>query len=124
MAVHGQPESVRASPKGKLLKPSGWLGPPLLPGRAARGHHEARQPAERRSCSDSSEHSMTLADLQGRATITVEEAAEVLGVSRGLAYEAVRTGDLPALRIGRRVLIPVPQFLSLLGRSNGTGLDR
>ena len=41
-----------------------------------------------------------------RATLTVEEAAEVLGISRGLGYELVRTGELPSLRLGRRLVIP------------------
>ena len=38
-------------------------------------------------------------------TLTVEEAARVLGISRTLAYEAVRRGELPAVRIGRRLLV-------------------
>ena len=41
-----------------------------------------------------------------RLTITVTEAAELLGISRGLAYEMVRTGKLPALRFGKRLIIP------------------
>jgi excisionase family DNA binding protein len=58
---------------------------------------------------------LSLADLGGRATVTVEEVAQVLGVSRGSAYEGVRTGALPSLRLGRRVLVPVPRLLALLG---------
>lgn len=42
-----------------------------------------------------------------RLTYTVEEAAQVLGVSRGLAYELVRTGRIPSVRLGqRRIIIP------------------
>ncbi len=37
---------------------------------------------------------------------TVEEAAELLRISRGSAYEAVRTGQIPSILIGRRILIP------------------
>jgi excisionase family DNA binding protein len=44
--------------------------------------------------------------LPTRATLTVVEAAEVLGISRGLAYELVRSGDLPSLRLGRCLVIP------------------
>lgn len=33
---------------------------------------------------------------RGRLTYTVEEAAELLGVSRGAAYAAVRAGNVPA----------------------------
>ena len=41
-----------------------------------------------------------------RLTYSVEEAATVLGISRAFAYEAVQRGDIPHLRIGRRILIP------------------
>lgn len=41
-----------------------------------------------------------------RLTLTVEEAAELLGIGRNAAYEAVRLGTLPSARIGRRILIP------------------
>jgi len=40
-----------------------------------------------------------------RRTYTVTEAATVLGISRTSAYERVRAGDLPALRLGRRIVI-------------------
>lgn len=40
------------------------------------------------------------------ATITVEEFAEQAGVSRSTAYEACRTGQVPHIRLGRRILIP------------------
>jgi excisionase family DNA binding protein len=41
-----------------------------------------------------------------RLTLTVEEAAESLGISRTFAYEAVKRGEIPAIRIGRRILVP------------------
>lgn len=43
---------------------------------------------------------------QERMTLSIEEAAALLGISRALAYELVRRGDLPRLRLGRRVVIP------------------
>jgi excisionase family DNA binding protein len=43
---------------------------------------------------------------QTRLTLTVEEAAAALGISRASAYEAVRRSEIPSLRIGRRVLVP------------------
>ena len=57
---------------------------------------------------------VNLDDLAGRATLTVEEAAGLLGVSRGVAYESVRSGELPSLHLGRRVLVPVPQLMAML----------
>ncbi len=38
--------------------------------------------------------------------LTVEEAAKILRISRNSAYEAVKRGDIPSVRIGRRVLVP------------------
>jgi excisionase family DNA binding protein len=39
-------------------------------------------------------------------TITVEEAARRLGISRGLAYTLARRGEIPAVRLGRRLVVP------------------
>jgi excisionase family DNA binding protein len=41
-----------------------------------------------------------------RETLTVEEAAKVLGIGRNKAYEAVQTGEIPSLRFGNRIVIP------------------
>ena len=37
---------------------------------------------------------------------SVAEAGKRLGLSRGLMYEAVRTGQIPSIKVGRRILIP------------------
>jgi excisionase family DNA binding protein len=47
--------------------------------------------------------------------LTVEEAATVLRISRGSAYEAVRTGELPHVRIGRSIRVPRAALLALIG---------
>lgn len=49
-----------------------------------------------------------------RAILTVAEVAELLGISRGTAYEYVRTGELPSVRLGRRLVIPKHRFEELL----------
>lgn len=41
-----------------------------------------------------------------RQTLTVEEAAALLGIGRNTAYQAAASGQLPVIRIGRRLLIP------------------
>jgi excisionase family DNA binding protein len=41
-----------------------------------------------------------------RELLTVEEAQHVLGIGRSKAYEMIRRGELPALRMGRLVRIP------------------
>ena len=42
---------------------------------------------------------------EGRPTLTVEEAGEILGLSRWAAYEAANKGQLPVIRIGRRFIV-------------------
>lgn len=58
---------------------------------------------------------ITLAELENRATITIEEAGRLIGLRRSTAYEAARRGQLPTRRVGRRLLVPVPAFLVWLG---------
>jgi excisionase family DNA binding protein len=41
-----------------------------------------------------------------RLTFTVEETAQLLGLSRNSAYQACLLGHLPHLRVGKRILIP------------------
>lgn len=59
----------------------------------------------------------TLTELRNsdRATVSVEEAAALLGISLGSARKAVRNGEVPALRLGSRWLVPVPKLLAMLG---------
>jgi excisionase family DNA binding protein len=49
-------------------------------------------------------------------TCSVSEAAKILGISRAPAYRAVARGEIPAIRIGGRVLVPraaLEQMLAL-----------
>jgi excisionase family DNA binding protein len=43
---------------------------------------------------------------QEKLTYTVERAAELIGISRASAYKLVKVGQLPALRLGYRLVIP------------------
>jgi excisionase family DNA binding protein len=40
------------------------------------------------------------------ATYRIEEAAKVLGIGRNTCYEAAKSGEIPTVRIGRRLLVP------------------
>ena len=60
------------------------------------------------------------ASLQGRIldshrlTFSVEETAAILGISRGLAYQMIHEGGIPAVRFGRRLLVPKRALENLL----------
>jgi excisionase family DNA binding protein len=41
-----------------------------------------------------------------RLTLTVAEAAKLLRLSRAFTYELVARGELPGVRLGRRIVIP------------------
>ncbi len=56
----------------------------------------------------STEHSLTL---------TVEEAAALIGVSGSTAYDLVATDELPKVRLRRRILVPASALADLLGVS-------
>lgn len=58
---------------------------------------------------------------QDRLTLSIEEGAAMLGISRALAYDLVRKGQLPQLRLGRRVVIPRKALEDLL---NGDAVVR
>ncbi len=47
-------------------------------------------------------------------TYTVDEAAALLGISRPSAYEAVHTGEVPSIKVGRRILVPRAALTRLL----------
>lgn len=46
--------------------------------------------------------------------LTVEQTAKLLGISRGLAFAAVRAGEIPHVRIGRRIIVPRDELLRFL----------
>jgi excisionase family DNA binding protein len=50
-----------------------------------------------------------------RLVYTVEEAAGLLGVARSTMYELVRVGEVPSVRMGRRVFVTAPTIVELTG---------
>lgn len=48
-------------------------------------------------------------------TVSIPEAAMLLGISKNLAYEAAERGEIPTVKIGRRVLVPRAGLHRLLG---------
>jgi excisionase family DNA binding protein len=43
---------------------------------------------------------------EDKLVLTVEEAAQLLRVSRAFTYELLNRGELPCIRLGRRLLVP------------------
>ena len=49
-----------------------------------------------------------------KRTYSIPEVAKVLGIGRTAAYEAARTGEIPTIRLGKRILVPVAAMERLL----------
>jgi len=57
-----------------------------------------------------------------KLVLSVRETASMLGISRNSAYEGIRRGEIPHLRVGKRLLVPRLILERMLGRaSNESG---
>jgi len=52
---------------------------------------------------------------------SVDEAADLLGIGRGAAYEAVKAGEIPSVRIGKLIRIPRAALHKMLENAKGGG---
>ena len=50
-------------------------------------------------------------------TVTVTEAAKIIGISRGLAYKLVNDGTIPSIRLGNRLLISCVRLEEFINKS-------
>lgn len=58
---------------------------------------------------------MSAQEAPARLTITVPEAGRMLGIGRDAAYAAAARGEIPTLKLGRRLVVPLPRLLDLVG---------
>jgi excisionase family DNA binding protein len=42
-----------------------------------------------------------------KLTLSVTEAGQLLGIGRAAAYEAAKNGQIPTVKIGKRLLVPL-----------------
>lgn len=62
------------------------------------------------------EPTVTVLDPRTEATVTIPRAGQVLKISRTSAYLAAKNGQIPTIRVGRRLLVPTARLLELLGQ--------
>ncbi len=43
---------------------------------------------------------------KSNARYSIEELAEALGISRDSVYKGIKNGDIPHLKVGRRLILP------------------
>ncbi|WP_062520027.1 helix-turn-helix domain-containing protein [Demequina silvatica] len=61
-----------------------------------------------------------LTAIRDKATIPLwPDAAKIMGVGKTGIYAAAAAGEIPTVRLGRRILVPVPKLLAMLGEQAG-----
>lgn len=59
---------------------------------------------------------MTLEEALSRPTISVPDAGRLFfGLARNAAYDAAKAGDIPTVKIGGRIMVPVVPLAEKLG---------
>jgi len=70
--------------------------------------------------------------MMEKMVLKPSEVSEVLGIGRTRAYELLSTGELPSIRIGKSIRIPVTALKQWMeerqsengkGRQNGNGIS-
>ena len=63
---------------------------------------------------------------ESKLVYSITEMAETLGIGRSKAYDLVRSGTIPSLRLGRRIVIPklaLSRFLAECAHQNADESD-
>ena len=55
--------------------------------------------------------------MNDKLTLTVPETAKRLGIGKNLAYEAIQRGEIPSIRVGHRLLVPISALESMMQRA-------
>jgi excisionase family DNA binding protein len=64
-----------------------------------------------------------LPDPNETPVLTVAAVANLLGVGINQAYDGVKRGEIPAIRLGRRILVPVAPLRRQLGLDANSPAD-
>ena len=56
-----------------------------------------------------------LPDPRVTPTLPVPTAGKYVGLGRESSYNAAKRGDIPTIRIGRRLVVPTAELLRMLG---------
>jgi hypothetical protein len=65
---------------------------------------------------------MTIDEALSRPTISVPDAGSVFfGLARNAAYDAAKRGDIPTIRVGGRIMVPVVPLAEKLGLQTKIG---
>jgi len=54
-----------------------------------------------------------------KAVLTVNETAQLLGLSRNSAYQGIIRGEIPSIKVGKRILVPKVALEQMLNGARG-----
>lgn len=67
---------------------------------------------------------MTLAEALDMATVSVPDAGRLFfNMARNASYDAARRGDIPTIKIGGKIMVPVAPIARQLGLRSTAGRD-
>ncbi|MDO8721532.1 MAG: helix-turn-helix domain-containing protein [Syntrophales bacterium] len=66
-------------------------------------------------------HDAPMVGKEERLVLSVTEAAKLLGLSRATAYQVVKSGQIPSIKIGYRILIPRAALAKFINESSQQG---
>lgn len=92
----------------------GWEGQPLRPHTRGAEPPNPLNPPPTSTRPNSPIRRRPMASDVRRQTYTVAEVAKILGIGRNTAYEVCRSGEIPTIRIGGRILVPCAALHELL----------
>ena len=87
-------------------------------------HHRTRSPEEVSEGHDLESTGFSLdrwaemLGIESKAVLTTNETASILRISEKSVREGIKAGSIPSLRLGRRLLVPVPMLLSSMLAGN------
>ena len=61
--------------------------------------------------------------LKTKLTLSVREAAALIGISRGKVYGLIRDGEIPVIHIGQRMAIPRQAVLDWVSKGVNNGKE-
>lgn len=54
-------------------------------------------------------------DPEIEPTLSIPMAGAIFGLSRAASYQAARRGEIPTIRLGKRLLVPTAKLRAMLG---------
>ncbi len=59
-----------------------------------------------------------------KMTLTVREAAEMIGISKPKMYELIREGEIPSIHVGKKIVIARQALLDWLSEGDNDGKEK